>query len=214
MSRYSLNEGLFLYPTPSGTYHTVSSEETDKSRQLIRALLEQEKTPPLDIENLRRLSNMDDNEKCLQLLHHCQKLGWVQGVKQEINYPQEALENVLPELLNKISGTSKILLADNQGFYLASNGFVHEVAEELSALSAEIATVQERRSGVLMNNLGLASHAWAVVDVAGNSQIGFWPVFVGSHRFVITISGMPHFNHPDFVTLMWALSIRYAKSKA
>ena len=210
MSRYTLNEGLFLYPTPSGTYHTVSSKETDKSRQLIRALLEQEKTPPLDKENLRRLSNIDDDEKCLQLLHHCQKLGWVQGVNREIHYPQEALENLLPELLSNISGKAKILLADNQGFYLACNGYAHEVAEELSALSAEIATVQERRSGVLMNNLGLASHAWAVVDVAGNSQIGFWPVFVGSHRFVITISGMPHFNHPEFVTLMWALSIRYA----
>jgi hypothetical protein len=58
--------------------------------------------------------------------------------------------------------------------------------------------------------MGLASNAWAVVDVFGNSHVGFWPLFIGQNRFVIAISGIPHFNQPDFVSLVWALSIRYA----
>jgi len=125
--------------------------------------------------------------------------------------PEGALEELLPPLLTNISETEKVLLADDQGFYLACLGFPHEVAEELSALSAEIATVHERRAGLLMNNMGLGSHAWAIVDAFGNSQTGFWPVFIGKTRFVIVISGVPHFNQPDFVKLIWALSIRYAK---
>ena len=52
-----------------------------------------------------------------------------------------------------------------------------------------------------VNNLGLASHAWAIVDAFGCSQIGFWPIFIGDTRFVIAISGIPHFNqqsnHPS-----------------
>ena len=153
----------------------------------------------------------DNEEKALELLNHCQNLGWVQGSTDTIESPEGALEDILPPLLANISETGKVLLADDQGFYLACHGFPHEVAEELSALSAEIETVHQRRAGLLMNNMGLGSQAWAIVDAFGNSQTGFWPVFIGKTRFVIAISGIPHFNQPDFVTLIWALSIRYAQ---
>jgi hypothetical protein len=209
LSAYSLTEGLYLYPTPSGAYYATCSVETDKPRQFLRALLKQPQTCALNAANLQQLMSQDEEQKCMELLHHCQKLGWIQGLDTVIPYPQGALEEILPELLSKISEHGKALLADSQGFYLASHGFPHEVAEELSALSAEIASVHERRSGLLMNNMGLASHAWAVIDASGNSQVGFWPLFIGNNRFVVAISGIPHFNQAEFVSLVWALSIRY-----
>jgi hypothetical protein len=210
MNAYSLTEGLHLYPTPAGAYYAVCTTETDKSRQFLRALLKRQQTCALNIANLQQLMAQDDEQKCMELLHHCQKLGWIQGLDALIQYPQGALEEILPELLSKISEHGKVLLADSQGFYLASHGFPHEVAEELSALSAEIATVHERRSGLLLNNMGLGSHAWAVVDSFGNSQVGFWPLFIGNNRFVVAMSGTPHFNQPELVSLVWALTIRYA----
>ncbi len=210
MSHYSLTEGLYLYPTPAGAYYAASSVEKDRPRQFLKNILLQQKTPKLDIDALRYLMGQNDEEKCLELLHHCQKLGWVQGVSPARDYPIGALEDILPQLLSSISENGKVLLADKEGFYLVSSGFPHEVAEELSALSAEILTVHDRRSGLLLNNMGLASNAWAVVDVFGNSHVGFWPLFIGKNRFVIAISGIPHFNQPDFVSLVWALSIRYA----
>jgi hypothetical protein len=210
LSAYSLTEGLYLYPTPTGAYYATCSVETDKPRQFLRALLKQQQTCELTVANLQQMMSQDEEQKCMELLHHCQKRGWIQGLDSVLQYPQGALEEILPELLSKISEHGKVLLADSQGFYLSSSGFPHEVAEELSALSAEIATVHERRLGLLMNNMGLASHAWAVIDAAGNSQVGFWPLFIGNNRFVIAISGIPHFNQPEFVSLAWALSIRYA----
>lgn len=209
MSDYFLTDGLYLYPTPAGAYYVVSSEDTDKPRQFLRNLLQQPHTPELTISNLKRLMEQDDEQKCLELLHHCQKLRWIQGLSSEQDYPTGALEDILPSYLSKMSENGKALLADKQGFYLASYGFPHEVAEELSALSADIATVHDRRSGLLRNNLALASHAWSVVDVFGNSLVGFWPLFIDNNRFVIAISGIPHFNQPEFVSLVWALSIRY-----
>ena len=210
MSSYSLTEGLYLHPTPAGAYYAVCSAETDKPRQFLIKLLQQRQTQALNLANLQQLMEQDEEHKCLELLHHCQQLGWVQGLNSAHEHPVDALENILPDLLSKISENGKVLLADKQGFYLASHGFPHEVAEELSALSAEIATVHDRRSSLLMNNMGLASHAWAVVDIFGNSQVGFWPLFIDKNRFVIAISGIPHFNQPEFVTLVWALTIRYA----
>jgi len=211
MSEYTLVEGLFLYPTPVGTYYAVASPEQDKSRKFIKQLLQQKETPALNSETLMELMNEESESKALELLHHCYSLGWVQGMETSIESPKGALEEILPDLLKNVSETGKVLLADDQGFYLACSGFAHEVAEELSALSAEIATVHKRRSGLLVNNLGIPSHAWAIVDAFGNSQTGFWPVFIGDNRFVIAISGIPHFNQSDFVKLIWALSIRYAK---
>lgn len=202
MSQYSLAEGLYLYPTPAGAYYAASSVESDKPRQCLKNILQQQQTPSLTIETLQSLMGHDDEKKCLELLHHCQKLGWIQGVNSARNYPSGALENILPQLLSSLSENGKVLLADQEGFYLVSSGFPHEVAE--------ISTVHDRRSGLLRNNMGLGSNAWAVVDVFGNSHVGFWPLFIGKNRFVIAISSIPHFNQPDFVSLVWSLSIRYA----
>jgi hypothetical protein len=40
-----------------------------------------------------------------------------------------------------------------------------------------------------------------------------WPLFIGDTRFVIAISGVPHFNQPEFISLVWFLSVRYVKNK-
>jgi hypothetical protein len=212
MASYKLEDGLYLYPTPAGAYYAIASDDTEKSRQFLCTLLEQQQTPLLNIANIKQLMQMDSEESCLELLYHCQRLGWVQGINQPLHFPQEPLEKLLPGLLAKLSQSDKALLADNQGFYLASNGFPHEVAEELSALSAEIAVVYNRRSGVLIKNLGLASNAWAVIDATGNSKIGFWPIMIGAQRFHLVVSGVPNFNQPEFVSLIWVLTVRYSKT--
>lgn len=211
MSEYILVDGLFLCPTPIGAYYAVASLDEEKSRKFIKRLLHLPETPVLSVETLMDLMDEDNETKALDLLRHCQKLGWVQGIESPMQSPQGSLEKILPQLLKNVSETEKVLLADEHGFYWARNGFPHEVAEELSALSAEIATLHEKRSGLLINNLGVGSHAWAIVDAFGNSQTGFWPIYIGDNRFVIIISGIPHFNQPDFLELIWALSIRYTE---
>ncbi len=209
MNDYTLIDGLFLYPTAAGAYQAVSQPDADKPRRLLRRLLQLPETPALTLDQLAALTD-DDPQKSLSLLHHCQKLGWIQGLAAAVKAPQGNLEDILPALLSNISENGKVLLADEQGFYLASQGFPHEVAEELSAMSADLASLHSRRSGLLVNNLGIGSHAWAIVDAFGHSQIGFWPLFVGKHRFIIAIAGIPHFNCAELVTLIWALSKRYA----
>ncbi|MCK5897558.1 MAG: hypothetical protein KAG06_00625 [Methylococcales bacterium] len=213
MNKYTLVDDLYLYPTPAGAYHALSSSDDNKTRIFLKNLLHLKRTPLLSLANLSSLAESDDKDRTYELLHHCQKIGWVQGLKAPLSSPDGALEELLPVLLSKISDKGKVLLADHQGFYLACSGFTHEVAEELSALSAEISQLQMRRSGLLMSNMGLASHAWGVINGSGKSQVGFWPVFIGDHRFVITVLGTPYFNQAEFVSLAWALSVRYATKK-
>ncbi len=212
MRTFKLKPGLFLYPTPAGAYQALFNRSDDKPRQLLRRLMTETQTPSLIPEQVTTLSALQQEDKALELLFQCRQLGWLQGVEQPLSVPTEALEDLLPPWLNKLSGKGKVLLADDQGFYLASSGFPHEAAEELSALSADLRILHQRRSGLLVNNLGVTSPAWALVDAFGHSQIGFWPLFVGQQTFVIAIAGIPRFNQPELVHLGWTLMHRYARS--
>jgi hypothetical protein len=209
VSKHILADGLFIYPTPIGCYYAVSSVAEDSARNFINRLLKLPSTPELNVKSLIKLMDVRSDQEAIELVHYCQKKGWVQGIKNSIKPPKEALDIILPSLLNNLSESGNVLLSDSQGFHLACTGFTNETADQLSAISAEIETVHKRRLNLLKNNLTIDSHAWAVVDAFGGSQLGFWPLFIGNSQFVITISGIPHFNSPDFVTLIWALSIRY-----
>jgi hypothetical protein len=212
MAELTLTEGFFLHPTPGGVYNAISGTEENASRVLLRNLLGQEETPPLTLDVLVKLSASENEEGALTLLKHMQSLAWVEGVSSPCSVESSPLEEALPKLLGRLSSSGKALLGDEQGFYLAASGFPHEVAEELSALSAELASLHARRSGLLVNNLGLGSSAWSIVGAAGHSQIGFWPLFIGKQRFVLIMEGVPYLNRPEFVELIWMLSNRYASS--
>ncbi|MEN8166361.1 MAG: hypothetical protein ABFR65_02665 [Pseudomonadota bacterium] len=209
MTEYQIADNLYIAVTPAGAYYAVSESSEDPSRQLLRTLLRQDTSPSLSLERLIQWVRSENDNESLELLYHTQNLGWVEGVDVPRSAPAGALEDIIPSLLPVLSGNGKALLADGQGFYISSQGFTHEAAEELSALSADIASLHDRHRGLLSNNLGLGSGAWALIDAAGNSQVGFWPLFIGDQRFVLVVGGMPHFNQPALTTLVWILSTRY-----
>ncbi|MCU7842074.1 MAG: hypothetical protein KZQ94_22225 [Candidatus Thiodiazotropha sp. (ex Troendleina suluensis)] len=211
MIDYQLSKDMYVAVTQAGAYYAVASPGKDPSRQLLRTLLKQDKSPPLTLELLKEWTNSNDENGSLELLYHAQKLGWLEGLVEERSVPSGALEDIVPNLLPSLSLDGKALLADDQGFYISSKGFVHEAAEELSALSADIASLHDRHHGLLRNNLGLSTGAWALIDAAGNSQVGFWPLFVGDQRFVLVVGGVPSFNQPALTKLIWSLSFRYGK---
>ncbi len=210
MTVLTLVKGLFLHPTPAGAYSAISSPEQNASRTLLRNLLARQQSPELTLELLMDITLATTDKEALEQLKHLQALSWVEGLETPQMVNDSPLEEILPKLLPNFSSSSKVLLADEQGFYLASSGFPHEAAEELSALSAELANLHERRSGVLVNNLGLSSSAWSVVGATGHSKIGFWPLFIGEQRFVLVMEGVPNLNRCEFVELIWLLSRRYA----
>ena len=177
-------------------------------RNLLRALLREETSPSLSQQALENWSGLTGDD-ALELLFRAQNLGWVEGFETARSSQPGALEEILPDLLPPLSGSGKALLADSHGFYITAAGFTHEASIELSALSADIASLDTRHQALTHNNLGLTSSAWSLVDAAGNSQLGFWPLFIDVHRFVLVLQGVPQLNQPAFTTLVWALSNRY-----
>jgi len=208
---YQLFDNVFVSPTPAGAYFCVSGDGDVPARRVLRALLKQSMSHALDSEELMTWAGLDSEDDVLALLYRMQSLGWLEGLDKRQAAPEGGLENILPDLLSGLSDSGKVLLADEQGFYLGSQGFAHETAEELSALSADLFSLYGRHQGLLKNNLGLETGAWAVVDAAGNGQVGFWPLWVGEHRFVLVVKGVPLLNKDALTKLIWVLSIRYGE---
>ncbi|GAB6068126.1 hypothetical protein JCM13664_14450 [Methylothermus subterraneus] len=210
MKQARLREDRFLFPTPAGAYYAVAGAEDTPQRRWLCNLLRCPKAPRLTRETLEYLGETAD--QALALLRRMQSLRWVQGLQAPLAVPDVPLEDIVPKLLSSLVEAGKALLADRQGFYLASSGFPHETAEELAALSADLLSVQDRYQGLLLGNLNLGTEAWGLIDAAGNSRLGVWPLYIGRHRFALVMTGIPHFNHPDFVHLVWSLMTRYAPS--
>ncbi len=209
MSTFILHEGVYITPTPAGAFYSSASPRVESARQVLQTLLQLKQTPRLTLEKLCAWTGTDDLE-ARQLLYHLQSQALVQGFEESHSCPDGALEDVLPQILPLLSSDKKALLADDQGFYVASTGFPHEAAEELAALSASLGILHKRHRRLLSNNLGYHASAWTLGDAAGNSQIGFWPLFIGEQRFSLVIGGIPRLNQKAFTELVWILGIRYS----
>lgn len=210
MPRFELASGSFIAPTPGGAYMATQVPDDDPARRLLRALLAADTTPPVTTAALCEWSGLAREESALELAYHLQSRALIQAEAAPRSVPTATLEDMLPSLLGRLSHPAKALLADAQGFYMATTGFAHETAEELSALSADLASLHERHQRMLHHNLGIDTSCWAMVDAAGNSQLGVWPLYIGRQRFALVAAGTPQFNQPAFVDLIWVLTRRYA----
>ncbi|MES9861418.1 MAG: hypothetical protein ABW157_19895 [Candidatus Thiodiazotropha sp. LLP2] len=209
MSSYQLKEQCYLLPSPAGAFHVTANQHHDPMCLLLRNLLKETSSPMVDSQSIEHWTGLQ-GEDALEILFRAQNLGWVETFESEQSVLPGSLEEILPDLLTPISDCGKILLADSHGFYITTIGFSHEASVELSALSADVASLDSRHRSLTHNNLGMTSSAWSLVDAAGNSQLGFWPLYIGNYRFVIALQGAPQFNQPAFTSLVWALSARYA----
>lgn len=210
MKKYELIDNRHVLPTPAGVYYATASNQTELTRSLLLTLISKPESEQLTIDKLCTLSQSSDSDVALELLDRMQRLSWLASYEHPQLAPAGSLETILPPLLTALCSTGKVLLADQQGFTLASCGFTHEAAEELSALSADLASLRLRHSDLLFSNLAIRTHAFGLVDAAGNSQLGFWPLYIGKSQFTLCMRGIPRFNQPEFTQLAWALTNRYA----
>ena len=206
---YSLNSELYLLPTPAGAFNAVAGPSENRLARFLVELLRNAAQSKASDQNLQKWSGLDNCDEAREFLWRTQELGWVQALPEAPSFSDAPLERLSPELLPHLGMERKVLLADTQGCYLYSHGFPHEVAEELSALSADLASLHMRRSGSLNRNLGLGGSSWGLIDSAGQSKLGFWPIFAGEQRFVLVIAGTPTFNRQELVDLIWVLYQRY-----
>jgi len=206
----ALNAGVYLRPTPAGAFFAAAEPGQDRLRSFLVSLLSLPESPQAEAEPIIAWSRSPDLAYALDFVGHLQQRGWIEGLPAPRRAPDGPLESLLPVLLAAIAPEGRILLADSFGFQVCSLGFEPAVGEELAALSADLARLHERHYRSLGSRLGFKSSAWALTNAAGHSQIGFWPLYAGSERFVLVIRGDPLFTAQQLVDLIWLLHLRYA----
>jgi hypothetical protein len=212
MDRYTLTGNFYLHPTPAGAYHAVSRPSSDSARQFIRRLLRARETPQLTPALVSNWLGVGEQE-ALEFVYRLQSSGLVQGLPVQVEAPSDRIEALLPPLLAQLCDSGQSVLGDKRGLYIGKAGYTHEAAEELAALGADLAGVNERHARLLHGNLGLRSEGWGMVGASGYSEIGFWPLHFGEDYFILTTGGTPRFNQEVFTTLLWILGVRYGSSQ-
>jgi hypothetical protein len=211
MSEYQLIEDLYIHPTPAGTYAAVAHQSGDAVHRLLCSLLRQVTTPLLTQQALEQWTGLGEQD-AQETLYHAQSHRLIEGFNQPRQTQSGPLKKLLPALLPSLAESGRVLLVDACGSQLASTGFTHETAAELSALIADIASLDARHRDRLQRKLCLACSAWSLVDAAGNSQLGFWPLYIDDNRFFLILQGQPRFNQAAFTELAWTLSTRNSES--
>ncbi len=206
MSDYQLTDNVHIIPTPLGAYYATSNPHASPAREVILGMMANDSTQTVSIENLRRFTGNSDP---LQLLFRMESVRWIKGLIETETLPAMHIEADVPHLLGQLSDTGKALLADTQGFHLVSAGFTHELAEELALLAAEVSALQRKHGELIQSKLKLGVPAMAIVDSGGISNLGFWPLYIGNHQFMLVVSGMPLFDSQAYMYLIWALCRRY-----
>jgi hypothetical protein len=210
MSEYQLIANTYAAVTPAGAYYAATVTEDEPARRLLLGMLGAPHTVQLSTERLLEWSGLEAEADALALLHHVQSVRWVCGEATAREAPRMQFEQDMPALLQSLSSQQRALLADAGGLQLASCGFAHESAEQVSALAADLAALHDRYAGLLRGNLRLRAGGIAVVDAAGSGQLGAWPLAIGKQTFLLVVAGAPLFHRQAFADLIWALISRYA----
>ena len=213
MSDYALGDDLYLGITPGGSYYAVQDDAKDAGRSFLHRLLKIPETPQFNVDIACELSGLK-RKAALEFVHWMQEAGFIYGNDEQEAAPTDSIESILPSLLKPLSSNGKAVLAEGRGLYLGAAGYPHEVAEELAALSANLTAAYVRHKEVLKDNLGHRQKAWGLIDANGNSEIGFWPIYIGDTRFTLIVGGVPQLNQTAFKELIWALEIRYGNEGA
>lgn len=199
----------YILPTPAGAYFLAQDNAKSWQKDVLKSLFSSKISVKLDTSNLKKIFNTNDTENLKYKIEQCQKQHLIQVVDTKIEAPSGNFEENLNTLIRHFSNKNKALLCDSQGLCIANNGFPSEMLEEISVLSADIAIMHKRRALNINKKLGLNSQAWSIVDASGNSCLGFWPLNINNEVFVLVIEGVPFFNQPEMVNLIWALYLRY-----
>lgn len=206
----ALQSNLYPRVTPAGAYYAVSANTPSPSRTLLYGLLRADPSETISSEKLLEWTETDDLETALNLLYRLQRLEFLYG---EDNYsPVETYmsDEQLPDLLAELSSEGKALLADENGLYFANAGFHHEAAEELGILASEMAVVSDKHQLLIKNNLHIHHGSWGICDPSGQSELTFFPLYIGKTKLILVVGGMPDLNKDEFVFLVKALYGRYA----
>ena len=205
----SLQANLYPKITPAGAYYAVSMIRPVPAELYCMACCVQSRLKPSAAKKILAWADTSDINTALNLLYRLQRLEFLYGDEEISTDDIHLTDEQLPTLLEQLSNSGKALLADENGLYFANANFHHEAAEELGLLASEVAKMEDNHRLLIRNNLHINNSAWGICDPSGQSELTFFPLYIGMTKLILVIGGMPDLNKEAFVTLVKVLYHRY-----
>lgn len=202
-----LQKNLYPKVTPAGAYYAVSSPSHSASRMLLANLLQADVKDVLTEERLKTWAETDDTYTAMNLLYRLQRLEFLYGEEQPSSQLIKVTSDGFEDILGQLSDNHRALLVDQDGFYFANTGFNHETAEEVANLASEATLLTEKHSLLIKNNLNIYNTAIGICDPTGQSELTFFPLYVGKAKNILVTGGLPLLNSESFVTLVRGLYV-------
>lgn len=209
MKKKLLQGNKYLFPSAAGVYHLACQPSQTSAKKLFSDILRRTHTRIITTHEVQRIMEINSHQRFTEEMQTILSLGWLEEHDTPFQLPDDALEELLPQLLTVLSSTGHTFLSDSHGFPLFSSGFPKKDVEALSAMSAQFSSIYDKYHAVIQRTAQSPTQAWGMIDAAGNSNMGIWPISIGNHGFNLLIQGIPKLDHPNFVILVWLLYSRY-----
>lgn len=204
-STLSLQSNLYPKVTPAGAFYAVSSPAFSASRILLANILQASVDDHITEQRLLEWAQADDLNTAINLLYRLQRLEFLYGEEKPSSVMMKVTAEQFEGILGQLSDSNRALLVDKDGFYFANIGFNHETAEEVANLASEATRLLEKHSLLVKNNLNIYHNAMGICDPNGQSELTFFPLYVGDVKYILVIAGVPLLNSEAFVTLVRSL---------
>ena len=206
-STLQLHHDLYPKVMPAGAFYAVSSPNQSASRMLLANILQADINAKLTEERLKRWAETDDVHTALNLLYRFKSLEFLYGEAKPSSQLVKVTSDEFENILGQLSDSHKALLVDQDGFYFANVGFNHETAEEVANLASEATRLTEKHSLLIKNNLNIYNNAIGICDPAGQSELTFFPLYIGNTKNILVTAGLPLLNGEAFVTMVRGLYV-------
>lgn len=206
-STLQLHHDLYPKVMPAGAFYAVSSPSHSASRMLLANILQADINAKLSEERLKQWAETDDVHTALNLLYRLQRLEFLYGETKPSSQLVKVTSDGFEDILGQLSDSHKALLVDQDGFYFANVGFNHETAEEVANLSSEATRLTEKHNLLIKNNLNIYNNAIGICDPAGQSELTFFPLYIGNTKNILVTAGLPLLNSEAFVTMVRGLYV-------
>lgn len=206
-STLQLHHDLYPKVMPAGAFYAVSSPSHSASRMLLANILQANINSRLTEDRLKQWAETDDVHTALNLLYRLQRLEFLYGEAKPSSQLVKVTSDGFENILGQLSDSHKALLVDQDGFYFANVGFNHETAEEVANLASEATRLTEKHSLLIKNNLNIYNNAIGICDPAGQSELTFFPLYIGNTKNILVTAGLPLLNSEAFVTMVRGLYV-------
>lgn len=199
----------YLVPTDNGARYTVAEAHLNPLRALLYGIIQSAGITTNDLEQFIDDQLFGSRKAVAAALYKLQGLGLIYTQESPVVLPQAAAIESLEHFLGQISSEGKALLADRNGFVMASHGFKNEAARELAAVGTDMTPMGARISGEMEQDVNAEQEIWELTINRKGDKITFMRLFIGSLPFLVAIGGQLNTKPNVFLQLMAILINRY-----